>query len=518
MKHYFRYKTIHSLMVLLVIISFSCTKDFKKTNTPANQLIADNLDIKLLGQVFANSQFFGLCGDNQSFQRSHSLFSDLYAQYFAATEPNFDSDKFIEVQGWTNRYYNDVYSNGLPGTLFVKNFARKSGNESMLAMAMVWEVEEFHRISDFFGPVIYSNFGNGKTSVDYDSQEIAYRTFFKVLDTAVNILKNHHGENIFGLNDIVFGGNLDKWLTFANSLRLRLAMRISYVDPTSAKIEAEKAVKDGVMINNSDNANVATTVNNLNFYTSITYIDEFRMSATMESILGGFNDPRMSIYFTSAQDGSGFRGVRNGLPRLKMGKFLNPTHAAINNAWRPLDRGGKNPPNHVMEAAEVYFLRAEGALRGWDMGDEAESLYNKGIRVSMEQWGISVGVDDYINSENVPKELNDEWNTPAAGDVPIKFNKNGSFEDKLEQIITQKWIALYPDSWEAWSERRRTGYPVGLPIVQSLNPNIGVNEHMRRLKFTTGEISNNRAAVEKARTLLNGPDENNTRLWWDAKP
>jgi hypothetical protein len=103
-------------------------------------------------------------------------------------------------------------------------------------------------------------------------------------------------------------------------------------------------------------------------------------------------------------------------------------------------------------------------------------------------------------------------------DIPVLYQSSGDIETQLEQIITQKWIALYPDSREAWSERRRTGYPVGYALVESFNPDILENEMMRRLKFTTGEISTNTEAVEDARTLIDGPDTNYTRLWWDAKP
>lgn len=511
---------ILGLLFATTLCVISCTKNFTELNTPKNSLIADNINVSLLGQTFADAEFLGLCGDNQSFQRSHSLFSDVYAQYFAITEPNFQSGKFVEVQGWTNRYYNDIYSHAAPELLFVEHYTAKNSMPVANAIAKIWKVEMYHRISDFFGPVIYSQFGNGATSVPYDSQESAYTDFFKTLDSAVAILEQHKGENAFGSNDLVYGGDANKWLTFANSLRLRLAVRVSYVEPEVAKEEAEKAVAAGVMTDNTDNANVLCTLNNLNFYAAITYIDEFRMSATMESILGGYNDPRIEDYFTPAKDGSGYTGVRNGLPTVEMGAFLNNTHADINNAWRPLNLGGINPPLHVMEAAEVYFLRAEGALRGWNMGGTAEDLYNEGISTSMNQWGITSAseINTYLNSTNTPMPLNDKWNTPAAGNIPVHFDAAGTFERELEQIITQKWIALYPDSWEAWSERRRTAYPVGLPLIQSLNPDIPVDGMMRRLMFTTGEISSNAAAVEAARKLLKGPDANYTKLWWDAKP
>lgn len=506
--------------VVLLLGAGACTDNFDEINTPENQIVADDVDATLLGQAFAQALFYGLNGDNQAFQRSHSLFSDEYAQYFATTEPNFDSGNFVEIQGWTNRYFNDVYSRASPQLHFVEQFTEDAAMPVANAFAKIWRVEMYHRISDFFGPIIYSEFGNAQTQVNYDSQEEVYHDFFQTLDEAVEVLKQHPGGNAFGTNDLVFQGNADKWLKFANSLRLRLAMRIVYVEPELARAEAEKAVADGVMTENADNANVLTTVNSLNFYAAITYIDEFRMSATMQSVMTGYNDPRIHEYFEEAEVGGGYKGIRNGLPRLEKGAFLEPLHSFIDTKWRPLASGGTNPPNKVMAASEIYFLRAEGALRGWNMEGTAEELYQEGIRTSIEERTNATAeqIEAYINSTNTPVALNDKWNTPAMSDIPVLYQANSDFETRLEQIITQKWIALFPDSWEAWSERRRTGYPLGFPIIESFNPDIPEDGMMRRLKFTTGEITNNSVAVEAARKLLNGPDENYTRLWWDAKP
>lgn len=517
-KIYYTKQVSCGLLTLLLLV-VSCTDKFEELNTPVNQIVAANIDATLLGQAFAQAQFYGLNGDNQAFQRSESLFADEYAQYFATTEANFDSGNFTEVASWTNRYYNDVYSRASPQLLFVEQFTADAMPVAN-AIAKVWKVEMYHRISDFFGPIIYSEFGNAQTSVAYDSQETVYHDFFKTLDEAVTVLKQNGGQNAFGTDDLVYQGDADKWLRFANSLRLRLALRIAYIEPDLAKSEAEKAVADGVMTDNTANAMVKTTANSLNFYAAITYIDEFRMSATMQSVLTGFNDPRVSEFFDEAEQGGGYKGIRNGLPRLEKGAFLEPLHSFINIRWRPLARGGTNPPLRVMAAAEVYFLRAEGALRGWNMGGTTEELYNEGIRTSLREWTTASApqIEDFVTSTNTPVAINDKWKTPAMSDIPVKFGTAGTFERKLEQIITQKWIGLFPDGWEAWTERRRTGYPVGFPIIESFNPDISTTEIMRRLKFTTGEISSNSAAVVAARQLLNGPDENYTRLWWDAKP
>src|SRR5690606_31385979 len=115
----------------------------------------------------------------------------------------------------------------------------------------------------------------------------------------------------------------------------------------------------------------------------------------------------------------------------------------------------------------------------------------------------------------------DQWNTPATSDIPVAFETGGSKERQLEQIITQKWLALYPDGWEAWAELRRTGYPRVHPRLSSQNPDVPADEIMRRLIFVEGEYSNNREAVEAAALLpelvAKGGNKNSTRLWWDAK-
>jgi tetrahydromethanopterin S-methyltransferase subunit F len=181
-----------------------------------------------------------------------------------------------------------------------------------------------------------------------------------------------------------------------------------------------------------------------------------------------------------------------------------------------------------MEASEVYFLRAEGALRGWpNMGGTAEELYNKGIRASLKARTDATDqeIKNYIHSTSTPAAPHskdggpDAFNSPPVSNIPVIFETNASFETKLEQIITQKWIALYPDAWEAWAERRRTGYPRGYAIIKSNNPNISSTQLVRRIKYPPSEYDTNAKAVKAAvDSLLGGPDQANTRLWWDAKP
>src|SRR5260221_12086124 len=128
------------------------------------------------------------------------------------------------------------------------------------------------------------------------------------------------------------------------------------------------------------------------------------------------------------------------------------------------------------------------------MGGTGIGLYNPGLRLSLSERtsASSAQIDAYVNSTNTPVAINDKWNTPAMSDIPVQYLAAGSFEKKLEQIITQKWIALYPDGWEAWSERRRTGYPKGHSFINCLNPPVPKDSLIKRLVFTSSHVGNNK--------------------------
>jgi len=510
---------IFALIIMLLVNLVACTKKFDELNTPKNTIIADNVDAPLLGQVFAQSQYFGLLAS--SYNAVYTVGADVWAQYWTTTHPNFPSDNFFEDGNRTQRFWSAFYTSPAPHLFFVEQFTTENSLPLPNAIAKVWKVEMYHRMTDAFGPIPYSEFGNGKTSVAYDAQKDIYNNFFKTLDEATAVLKQNAGANAFGTNDQIYAGKADKWLIFANSLRLRLAIRLAYVDAALAKTQAEKAVADGVMKVNADNANVISTVNSINWLSQWTYINEFRMSATMESFLTGYGDPRLPEYYAPAKISGTFKGLRNGLPQALKVPANNDTASFVALKYMPINMGGPtNTPNRIMAAAEVFFLRAEGALRGWNMGGTALEMYNEGIKASITErtTASAATISAYLISTKTPVALNDRWKSPAVATIPVLFDNAGSFERKLEQIITQKWISLYPDGWEAWSELRRTGYPKRYPIISSMVTDIPVTGMIRRYRFTPGEASTNKVAMEKAKTLLNGPDASTTKVWWDAKP
>ena len=174
-----------------------------------------------------------------------------------------------------------------------------------------------------------------------------------------------------------------------------------------------------------------------------------------------------------------------------------------------------------MTAAESFFLRAEGALRGWDMGGTAKSFYEQGVRMSFEE-NNAAGVDDYLaDHTSTPGAFADNVgsdNYTFSSRVTPAWDDNAGFEAQLERIITQKWIANYPDGPEGWSEYRRTGYPEVIPVVRnSSNGTIDTQLQVRRLPYTRDEKINNASGVASGISALGGQDTGGAKLWWDKK-
>ena len=176
-----------------------------------------------------------------------------------------------------------------------------------------------------------------------------------------------------------------------------------------------------------------------------------------------------------------------------------------------------------MSCSESFFLRAEGALRGWNMGGTAQHFYEAGIKASMSEWGITADPTNYINSTDEPIAFVD--NTGNGGDaakpstICVKWDDAASFETNLERIITQKWIANFRISPEGWAEFRRTGYPKLFPTTRNSNAGtIDTNLQIRRMPYPSTLYDNNREAVEAGVVLLGGGDNGGTKLWWDKNP
>ncbi len=501
------------------VFAAACTDDFETMNKSKTALVelTPAEYPKLFSQALSQGSY------HPSYQTATNLFADLYAQYFATTTANFQSDRYFTNMSWINSHWNPIYIQVVPQlrTLF-ENY---DPNSAEYSLASIWWVFSFHRVTDYYGPIPYFDAGIPAQSVKYDAQDVIYDDFFKRLDAAVTILKGKTGEKPFGAGDIIYAGDVNKWIKFANTLRLRLALRISKVDPARAKKEAEAAVAAGVLTSATEDAMMVRTAvssADANGLSRIAAWGEFRMSATMESILKGYKDPRMEVFFQPAFSTKTYEGLRNGLSPAQLIEPLNTNdnNSNIGARWVRNTGTGSGWENilavkaDIMHAGESYFLRAEGALNGWNMGGTAKELYEDGIRQAMATWGYSGSVvEAYIAGTTPPIAPGDSQNSPAVSNIPVKWGATEAIQ--REQVGTQKWLALYPDGLEAWAEFRRSLYPKLYHVVNSVNPDVPATRFIRRFPFIDSEKQNNAAAVTAAVKLLNGDDKASTPLWWD---
>lgn len=513
-------KSLYAAFIgLLAFASFSsCTKDFEELNTDKTKLTT--LTTTEFGYLFSKAQ----SASSYAFWRyqvAQNLFADLYCQYYATSATYFPSDRYVVRMDWMRWHWTPIYTEAVPQlkTLLEQTDANSAEN----ALAKIMWVYTFHRVTDYYGPIPYFKAGEPARSVPYDAQDKIYADFFVKLDEAVKVLKTQTSAKPYGSFDLIYQGDVNKWIKFANTLRLRLALRISKVDPGKAKTEAEAAVAGGVMSDTGDDALMVKSEAGADFngLAGISVWNEFRMSASMESVLKGYNDPRIGIYYQPATNTGTYEGLRNGLSPAQLGIAENSNNANSNVGQRWVKGSGSawsgqnTTPQDIMHAAEAYLLRAEGALNGWAMGGTAQEMYEKGIETSMRQWGISdaAAISAYVGSSSTPVAPGDQQGSPALSNIPVKWGS--SADQQREQIGTQKWLALYPDGIEAWAEFRRTRYPKLYPVVNSENADVPQGQFLRRIPFLDLEKNTNKEAVDAAVPLLGGPDKASTPLWWD---
>ena len=302
----------------------------------------------------------------------------------------------------------------------------------------------------------------------------------------------------------------------ANSLRLRLAIRIVKYDAAEAKRQAEAAIADvnGLILDNSDNFTISGTTFKHPLATLTGSWHDILLNANVSSILGGYEDPRLAQMALPNDDGN-YIGLRNGvigLDRHPEYKDENVTSALNITDYTPV---------MLFPAAETYFLLSEAALRGWNVNGTAESFYVKGVQTSFDQWGVSIG--GYLSSSKKPADfldvLDSEYDIAAVETTTPNWSDAATDEERLEKIIVQKWIAIFPEGMNAWAEYRRTGYPKQFPIMRNDSQGdqyIPTELGVRRLTYTENERDNNPEGYAGALRLLGGPDSGATRIFWDV--
>lgn len=538
MKTYMRIKRAKwfpAIMAAAVLSAAGCTKNFEELNTNPGGITDEqgNADYALIASFLSQGQRNIIPEATGTYQLANNLASDAYAGYLGIPT-NFESNSnnltYRLVPGWYLAVWDNRYIQAMNPIHRVLEYTKE--NEllrDVYAFAKLLRVAAMHRTADKVGPIIYTNYNqpNDDGSIEFDAQPDVYRNFFLDLDTAVNTFKELQGQptsSALSLSDIGYGSDhYTRLLKLSNSLRLRLAMRVSMVDPDLARTEGEKALdpaNGGLIEDNADNWMVQLTAQHpLNEITSSW--SDTRMAAGIESYLTGYDDPRLPEMFEPATDpavAGEYKGIRVGILIDAKSRYENYSRLAP-----------QEPLMQLFTASETWFLKAEAALRGWANAGDAGTNYESGVTRSFQKYGLG-GVEAYLaDATSTPAPYVDpKSQTPGAHDVPansphlsditIQWDNAASNDEKLERIITQKWIAIFPDGDEAWAEYRRTGYPVQFPIVVNYsNGAVPSEPGIRRLPYSQREYDSNSAGVARAVELLGGPDNGGTRLWWDVE-
>lgn len=435
---------------------------------------------------------------------------------------------------------------------------------------------------DLFGPLTYYDYKENFDGLSfvYDRVKDIYYQAKADIDAAIECFKyykDHRSEaykkwigiatgNYVGLRssyDIDYS-DLSVWIRFANSLKLRMAIHMSKVEPATAKQWAEEAVAGGVIENEADEIGLfPSLLGSAHPLIKIMGWNDIVMGASFINLLQNLDHPYMKYLFTKnsialekskqavsgtsapavTPKGSVYVGMRNGVtPGIDQTADANPYVG-----YSMLDRtyfAECNPPLYLMKVSEVNFLRAEGALRGWNMGGTAQSFYEQGIRTAyLEDRNFPIKkyvnyVDDYLNvvapkgiAYIDPQGLTPDM--PSVTKIGVKWNEGDSKETKLEKIITQKYIASFPYSYESWVDLRRTGYPKLFPILNTEHsdgtikpgdPKVQTADNiMRRIPWVSDDPQTKEdikatgiPALSEDTNNKPATDTQMQRLWWDV--
>ena len=536
-----------AIFALLSVAMTGCTGEFEYFNTDKHsategQMSHDNLKTGAFFRQLQRSVVFFQYGSDETFtdgvhQMTQNLNSDSYAGYLTPTiETNSGTHMgsySMSPESWVNAQYNYTFTYAMPAWLSLKETADELGQPEVAALGTIVKVAAMHRTTDYYGPIPYVSFGDGSINSLYDSQEDVYNKFFEELDGAIDELTQfsvaNPGVSIMADYDYVYGGDVTRWIKFANTLRLRLALRVVYANASLAQTEATKSLNHsiGCMTDVNDGA-ALNRVADLSTYHHPLYMivtsfgnagSETVMGASMDAYMNGYQDPRRAAYFVPAPTDGSYHGVRPGV------RTTTWTNLRSTSGYVSIPVVDATSMKIVwMNASEAYFLRAEAALRGW--GGDAQSLYEQGIRMSFDENKVS-GADTYLTNTNrsgtftyTPQtRLSSLSGSSSVTNIPrIAWNASDTFEVNLERIIIQKWISMYPNGPEGWAEARRTGYPKLLPVVNNNSGGaVATGSLIRRISFPPSEVTNNPEGVASGVAKLGGPDNVGTRLWWDCK-
>lgn len=507
----------HILYTVVLVLTLGACSDseFEKLNTDPNRpanVPTPSIILAAQKQLVDNIR-------NEDFSlRGAQLFAQYYSQNIYTDQSRYDIPRSYADTYWANAYkalnnLNKVIQlNTDESTKAVASAGAAGTNANQIAVSRVLKAFTFHSLTDVFGDIPYESYGSDDPDFEalqqdpdnytpkYATQQKIYVDLLNELQQAADTLWKYKDLNTFGASDIIYQGDNERWARFANSLRLRLATRIKTKDGTLATRHIEAAIAQGVFTSNAHNAvfkYAASAPNEAPLYRATVTANrkDFAVSHVLVDVLKGklgpfdSEDPRLKIYALPNADGQ-YIGQPYGLP-LEVGGINGPTDISLPGTVI-------NAPDFaetLQEYAEVAFLIAEH--NNW-----SDAGYRSGVQASLEKWGVSSATAKAY-----------------ADDLPAASR---------ETVLTQKYIALFTQGLEAWSEIRRTGFPTflikpgdvvwerttsGGTTTYRFDPIFG-NGIPERLFYPAKEQSVNRANYQDA-LASQGDDVIATKLWWN---
>lgn len=499
------------IAALSVFTVVGCTENFESLEKDPVSLSANPA-----GQLSFTQ--LSMSGDGYYQWRANLIYSGGFVQHYAgAWNVTTYGSQFRKNDDYATALWRNAYANELKNLVdIIEGTNSNAGASNMNAVAKIMKVMVAQRITDLYGDVPYSEaglgFSKGIVAPKYDKQQDIYTAFFKELQEAF-VQLNPNGDVVKG--DLFYNGDISKWKKLANTMRLRLAMRISEVSPAEAEIQAKAALQNGVFESNADNC----VMKHLDFAFSDGATLDFRgnglsyalvgnehgdhLSSIMIDLFESTGDPRLTMLATpketSSLPGKGGQAPEPGedmyignTPGLF--QYQMPGGGTAVSGIQPYLKLKTTPFIHVTYS-ESQLLLAEAAYRGWVSGAAAE-YYKKGVEAGIKQlevYGATAAsqssIDTYLSA-----------NPLIVG-------------SEMKQISTQLWVTYLFNSIEAYSNWRRTGFPQLVQITDPGSETMGVTP--TRLYYPNDELQKNRVNYLEAVERMGGTNDWLNKVWWD---
>lgn len=541
MKHNFFLKAFIAITLTGIIAGCS---DFGDTNLDPEHLNDGNINYNM---VFTNAQHQASGSDNDVWTNG-IIYGATMMQHVTSVE--WSEVFYTYNAGYNSGFWSSMYSGNRASVrdlkIVLNAWKDKPEYATDYQIGRIMKAYVFHRMTDLYGDVPYSEAAAGIDYPKYDKQQDIYADLLKELNEAQENLKG--GTSQLGSADLYYNGDITMWRKFANSLMLRIAMRMSKVSPAEAEKWVKIAVANGLFETMEESAVLQHTDGDASNDSSEPYgkvysqrdAGKFYLSDYFVSMLKNTEDPRLPLIGTVCTQNPRITYTSKGydkgitIPEKQVGM---PVGYDLNGGDWDIKKslgypGNNNPdfnfrtyystinrytysdpqsPTMILTYAENQLLLAEAAYRGWlegtNVSQNAQKYYETGVRSAMKQFSFYANAkslyDTYLSDAAIEKYL---------ADHPFDVNK------ALEQINTQYYIATFCDEYETFANWRRSGYPKLVPVKAGYPNSVTNGTIPRRFTYPTSEAQNNSSHYKEGVSgLMPAEDKMTSRMWWDVE-